>query len=141
MGAAIGPDDAPRLVLAECHPILRHALKTLLQYEGFRIVGEASNGWEAVEQCARLRPEVAVLDLSLPVLNGIDAARAIAEASPGTRLVLLSSYTDARIVLACARAGVRGFVSTANATKDLGRAILAVHQGGTYVGGREIPPC
>jgi DNA-binding NarL/FixJ family response regulator len=55
--------------------------------------------------------------------------------------VLLSSYTDARIVLACARAGVRGFVSTANATKDLGRAILAVHQGGTYVGGREIPPC
>jgi len=139
MGAAIRPANAPRLVLAEDHAVLRRALKTLLQYEGFRIVGEASNGREAVAECARLRPEVAVLDVSLPVLNGIDAARAIAGTSPTTRVVLLTSYAEACILPAFGRAGVRGFVSTANATKDLGRAILAVHQGSLYVGGRVMP--
>ena len=77
-----------RLVLADDHVIVRSGLRNLLFNEGFDIVAEASNGQDAVKQTALLDPDVAVLDISMPLLNGIDAAREIRAASPRTKVIL-----------------------------------------------------
>jgi DNA-binding NarL/FixJ family response regulator len=84
--------DMPlRIVLADDHVIVRQALKLLLDGAGFKIVGEASNGHEAVRLVRELDPDMAVLDVVMPLLNGLDAAREIQQVSPRTKVVLLTS--------------------------------------------------
>ena len=97
-----------RILLADDHVVVREGLKSILRKAGFDVVGEASDGRAAVALCNTVRPDVAVLDVAMPLLNGIEAAREILRDRPGTRIVLLTMYTEESYVLAGLRAGVPG---------------------------------
>ncbi|MGZ7064371.1 MAG: response regulator [Candidatus Angelobacter sp.] len=122
-----------RILLADDHAVLRQGLRALLEREGFEVVGEASDGREAVKLCAKFRPDVALLDVTMPLLNGIDAAREIGKTSPATRLVLLTMHTEDHLVLESLRAGVRGYVLKTRAAAELIQAIRAVCKGEMYL--------
>lgn len=94
-----------QILLADDHPVVRDGLRAILEREGFKVVAEASNGREAVEWAEKLHPEVAVLDLSMPFLNGIDAAREIRRVSPTTRTIMLTMHTERQFILEGLRAG------------------------------------
>jgi two-component system response regulator NreC len=122
-----------RILLADDRQIIRDGLRVLLETEGFTVVGEASNGPEAVRLTQILRPTVSVLDVTMPQLNGVDAARAIRRASPTTKTVLLSMHAHDRDVGEALKAGVRGYVLYSQASADLVQAIREVVRGMTYL--------
>lgn len=122
-----------RIVIADDHTIVRQGLRVLLEAEEFEVVGEASNGREAVRLVEELHPAVAVLDVSMPVLNGIDAAREIGRVSAGTKTVLLTMLTEDRYVLESLRAGVRGYVLKSNSSEELVQAIRDACDGKIYL--------
>src|SRR5438034_3368382 len=99
-----------RVVLADDHVVLRQGVRGLLERHGFEVVAEASDGRTAVELTRQHEPNVAVLDIMMPLLNGIDAARQIVEACPGTQVVMLTALEQERLVTDAVQAGVRGFV-------------------------------
>jgi two-component system, NarL family, response regulator NreC len=122
-----------RIVLADDHLVLRQALRALLAPHGVQVVGEAADGRVAVELVRALRPDAAVLDIMMPLMNGIDAAHEIAEVCPETQVILLTALEDERYVMRGLREGVRGFVLKTQAAEDLIRAIQEVARGGIYV--------
>src|SRR5689334_23285711 len=95
-----------RLLLADDHAMMRDGLRSILTEEGFEVVGEASDGREAVKLGQSLGADIAVLDISMPLLNGIDAAREILKNSPKTKIIILTMHTDDRYILASLRAGI-----------------------------------
>ena len=123
----------PRILLADDHQILRHSLRALLEREGLEVVAEAEDGERAVELTRSLKPDVAVLDLSMPRLNGIDAARALARDESPTRVVLLTVHREEHYVLAALKAGIMGYVLKTQAAADLLQAIREVAAGGLYL--------
>jgi two-component system response regulator NreC len=122
-----------RVLLADDHDVVRQGLRALLERHGFEVVAEASDGGSAVERATALRPDVAVLDVAMPVRNGVDAAREIAAASAATRVILLTALNDTQFVSEALRAGVRGFVTKGQDIEDLVHAIRDVSQGALYV--------
>jgi DNA-binding NarL/FixJ family response regulator len=124
---------AVRVVIADDHEMFREGLKALLEDEGFAFVGEASDGLEAVQLCKAQHPEVAILDLSMPLLNGIFAAQEIKKSSPRTKVVLLTQHTENHMVLSGLRAGVRGYVLKTKASAELVQALRAVCKGEMYL--------
>jgi len=125
--------EVPRLILADDHAMLREGLRAILKEAGFDVVGEASNGQEAVRLSQTLAPDVAVLDISMPLLNGIDAARQILKSSPATKILILTMYTDDRYVLASLRAGISGFMLKSKAASLLVEAIHTVLRGEIFL--------
>ncbi len=121
------------MLLADDHEVIRQGLKALLEQHGFEVVAEVADGRAAVEAARGLRPDVAVLDVAMPELNGVEAAREIARAAAGTRLILLSAVEGAQFVGPALRAGVRGFVMKLQGIDDLVHAIREVFKGGLYV--------
>jgi DNA-binding NarL/FixJ family response regulator len=101
--------------------------------EGFEIAAEASNGREAVDLALKLRPDAVVMDVSMPLLNGIDAAREIQNACPQTQTILLTMYKETQFILGALRAGVKGYVLKTQAASDLVHAIRATLAGETYL--------
>src|SRR2546422_11131651 len=97
-----------RVVLADDHVVLRQGVRALLERHGFEVVAEASDGRTAVELTRQHEPNVAVLDIMMPFLNGIDAARQIVEACPGTQVVMLTALEQERLVTDAVQAGGRG---------------------------------
>src|SRR5438046_4305041 len=124
-----------RVVVADDHVGLRQGVRALLERHGFEGVAEASDGRTAVELTRQHEPNVAVLDIMMPLLNGIDAARQIVEACPGTQVVMLTALEQERLVTDAVQAGVRGVVLKTQAGEDLAQAIQQVWRGGCYVGG------
>ena len=122
-----------RILLADDHVIVRQGLRALLDRERLEVVGEASDGREAVQLAMTLRPEVAVLDLAMPLLNGMDAAREILKTDPRTKVILLTMHTEDRYVLEALRAGVSGYVVKTRAAGDLLQAIREVQRGHFYL--------
>jgi len=122
-----------RVVLADDHEVLRQGVKALLTQHGLQVVAEAADGRAAVEVVREFRPDVAVLDIMMPVLNGIDAAHEIARDCPEIGIVLLTALEDDRYVTNGVRHGVRGFVLKTQAAEDLVLAINEVSRGGLYV--------
>jgi DNA-binding NarL/FixJ family response regulator len=122
-----------RVLLADDHTIVREGLRSLLRREGFMVVGEAADGHEAVALAQQVQPDVAVLDLKMPNLNGLEAARALQEVAPGCRLIVLSMHTGDAYVLEALRAGVKGYVLKSQAWADLVQAIREVLQDRTYL--------
>ena len=92
-----------RILLADDHEIVRQGLRLLLQQEGFEVAGEAANGQEAIRLARESCPDVALLDYGMPLLNGIGAAREIAQACPKTKVILLTMHTDDHYVLEALR--------------------------------------
>jgi two-component system response regulator NreC len=124
---------AVRVVLADDHEIVRQGLRVLLEREGFQCVGEASDGREAARVCEAQHPEVAILDVSMPLLNGIDAAREIIKSNPRTKVVLLTMHTEDNLILESLRAGVTGYVLKTKASNELVQALRAVCRGEMYL--------
>ncbi len=124
---------ATTVFIADDHQIVREGLRALLERGGFKVVGEAANGQDALKMVEQLHPEVAVLDLAMPLLNGIDTAREVARVSAKTRTIILSMHTDSRYILESLRAGAKGFVMKTHAADDLVRAIREAARGGTYL--------
>jgi DNA-binding NarL/FixJ family response regulator len=121
------------VMLADDHPMFRQGLKALLEREGFDVVGEAANGHDAVRMARQLNPGIAVLDIGMPLLNGIDAARDIHKQASDTEVVLLTMYEEEAYVLEALRAGIRGYVLKAQAAADLVGAIREVLRGAVYL--------
>lgn len=113
---------------------MREGLRLLVEREGYRVVGEAGDGREACRMAAELSPEVALLDLSMPVLNGIEAARTLRESCPHVQAIALTVHDDDAHVLAALEAGFRGYVLKAQAAKELVMAIEQVRAGEVYLG-------
>lgn len=122
-----------RILLADDHAVVRQGLKALLERDGFEVVAEADDGRAAVHHARERCPDVAVLDFSMPLLNGLDAAVEIRRLCPRARVVLLTMHTDDHYVLAALRAGVRGYVVKTQASGDLVRAINEVRRGMMYL--------
>jgi DNA-binding NarL/FixJ family response regulator len=121
------------VVIADDHRMFRQGLKYLLEADGFDVVGEAENGQEAIRLTRQHSPHIAVLDYSMPVLNGIDAAKEIQRQSPQTVMVLLTMYNDERYALEALKCAIRGFVLKHQAAADLINAIREVLQGSIYL--------
>jgi two-component system response regulator NreC len=122
-----------RILLADDHTVMRRGLRVLLERQaGFSVVGEAADGAEAVELAAKEKPDVAVLDIGMPTLNGIEAARRIVEKNPSTAVVILSMHSDESYVLRTLKAGARGYLLKDAPESDLINAIHAVHQGKAF---------
>lgn len=122
-----------RILLAEDHVIVLQGLRAILEKEGFEVVGEASDGREAVRLAEKLRPDLAVIDVAMPLLNGVDAAREIMRASPGTRTVMLSVHSEEHYVIEALRAGATGYLVKTKAAQDLVQAIREVSRGAVYL--------
>ena len=123
-----------RILLADDHKIVRQGLRSILsQQEGFQVIAEADNGQEAIQLSGTLSPDVAVLDIGMPLLNGIDAAREIARVNPRTRVILLTMHDEDDFVLKGLRAGVRGYLLKARAAEDLLQAIAIVCKDEVYL--------
>jgi len=124
---------AIRVMVADDHPVVRQGLKFLLAREGFSVVAEAVDGRDALRQAEAARPEVAVLDLAMPHLNGLDAAREIMKISPGTRTIILTQHTEEPYILEALRAGVHGYLLKSQAMPEVIQAIRDVHRGKLYL--------
>jgi DNA-binding NarL/FixJ family response regulator len=123
-----------RVLLADDHPLLRQGLRALLEREGFAVIGEAPDGTEAVQLARKLRPDVAVLDLSMPLLGGLEAARTIqAEGLARRGVVLLTVHREDHYVLEALRAGIRGYVLKSQAPQEVAEALRTVAGGGVYL--------
>lgn len=122
-----------KVLLAEDHQIVREGLRLLLEAAAdIEVVGEAADGRDAVEFCRRLAPEIVIMDLVMPVLSGLEAARQIGRAMPRSKIVVLSSYYDEEGVRQMVALGVRGYLSKQTAATELLEAIRAVRRGDLY---------
>jgi two-component system response regulator NreC len=122
-----------RIVLADDHAVIRRGLRLVLQeQEDFEVVGEASDGREAVSLAESLTPDVVVLDITMPGMNGIEAARLISARQPQTALIVLSMHSDEGYVLRALKAGVRGYLLKEAPESDFIQAIHFVSQGKAF---------
>ncbi len=113
-----------RILLADDHTIIRSGLRLLLEQQpDFKVVAEASDGREAVELVSKHHPEVAVLDIGMPQLNGIEATQQIVSKEPQTQVVILSMHADEGYVLRALKAGARAYILKNSAEADLIRAV------------------
>ena len=121
------------VLLADDHPVVREGLRALLAVEqDMEIVGEAQDGRQAVELARKTSPDVVVMDLAMPVLNGLEATRKLLERAPTTRVLVLSSYADDECVTQLTQAGATGYLTKQAAGNDLAQAIRAVRRGKAF---------
>lgn len=119
-----------RIVIADDHPIVRRGLRTLLKTQGdMELVGEAENGQEAVQMATQLAPDIIVMDLQMPVVDGLSAIRQLQQAAATTRIVVLTSFPDDDRVFSAIKAGATGILLKDSPPKELLDAIRRVHQG------------
>lgn len=124
-----------RVLIADDHPVFRDGLASLLGTQpDVAVVGTAADGAEAVALAAELTPDVVVMDLQMPVLNGIDATRKLAETRPDVRVLVFTMGEEDGTVLAAMRAGARGYLVKGASQDEVARAISTVHAGGLVFG-------
>lgn len=121
------------VLLVDDHTVVRQGLRALLQSEGdIEIVGEAETGREAVQLAKKLLPDVAVIDIAMPLLNGLEATRQITHEVPSTKVLILSSYSDDEYVRQLTDAGATGYLVKQTAANDLLKAIREAYRGNAY---------
>lgn len=124
---------AAGILIADDHALVRRGIcATLADHPRWQVVAEAGNGQQAVELAAQLRPEVAILDLTMPTLNGLDAARAMLATQPELRVLILTVHESEQLIREVFRAGARGYMLKSDAGADLVKAIDALLEGRMY---------
>jgi two-component system response regulator NreC len=127
------PANQIRILLADDHTLMRRGLRLLLESRPeFSVVAEASDGRQAVEQTEAMQPDIAVLDIAMPNLSGIEAAQRVRAVSPRTGIIILSMHADEGYVLRALKAGAMGYLLKDSAEGDLIDAIKSVHAGKTF---------
>ncbi|HEY2457921.1 MAG TPA: response regulator transcription factor [Candidatus Acidoferrum sp.] len=122
-----------RILIADDHEIVRKGVSSLLQSrDNFEICGEASNGEEAVQQARQLDPDLIVLDVTMPILDGISAAKRIRKLKPSTPILILSMHEGREMVRAAKLAGAQAFVTKSDVSSNLLKAVDAVLEGHTF---------
>ena len=122
-----------QVLLADDHQITRDGLRIFLEQQGFKVNADASNGQEAVRLAGELQPDVAVLDLAMPIVNGLEAAREIQKISPKTKTIFLTMHNENHYILEALRSGAKGFVTKTHAAEDLVQAIRDAVRGKMYL--------
>jgi DNA-binding NarL/FixJ family response regulator len=125
--------SAFRILIADDHEIVRRGIRTLLEnHPGWEVCGEAVDGRDAIEKAAQLRPDLALLDVGMPNLNGLDAARQILAAAPRTRVLILTMHESEQIVREVLEVGARGFLLKTDAARDMVSAVEALQRRSTF---------
>src|SRR5271163_4810610 len=122
----------PRILIADDHQLLAGACKSMLEPE-FEVVGIVADGRSLIEQAAKLKPDVIILDIYMPILNGLDAAARIKQNAPAVKLVFLTMSTEADLAAEAFRLGASGYVLKQSAAEELGIAVRKVVQGSSYL--------
>lgn len=123
-----------RVLLCDDHADFRHLVRTVLKEdEHIEIIGEARNGKEGVQKALRLRPDIVLMDLSMPQLTGIEATRRIRRTSKRIKILILSAFDHEGVAARCLDAGASGFIQKYRPLSELGQAIEAVRKGESYV--------
>jgi DNA-binding NarL/FixJ family response regulator len=124
----------PRVLIVDDHAFIRRGVRGILHsFPEWELCGEADNGQDAVRLAEALKPEVIIMDVSMPGLNGLEATRIIRDLLPGTKILLLTLHSSTELVRSAFRAGARGYVLKSDAEHELVRALNVVVGDGTYV--------
>lgn len=123
--------ESVRLLLADDHTMLRQSLRRTMEDEGLEVVGEAGDGDEAARLAEELKPDVVLMDVSMPVLDGVEATRLITEHTPGVAVVMLTMHADADVVARAIKAGAVGYLVKDCTTEELVRTIRQAASGET----------
>jgi DNA-binding NarL/FixJ family response regulator len=127
----------PRVLIADDHAVIRRGVRWILQGSPeWELCGEAEDGQDAVRLAEELQPEIIILDVSMPRMNGVEAARVIRRKIPEARILLLTLHASIELIRSAFRAGVRGYVLKSDAEEDLVQALGVVIRDGTYVSPR-----
>jgi two-component system response regulator NreC len=121
------------ILLADDHPFFRQGLKSLLEKDGFTVVGEGEDGMQAIELAEKFHPDIVILDFSMPRLNGLDAAREIRQVSPRSKMILLTVHREEQYILEAIDAGIKGYVLKSEAPAVIVEAIEEVTRGNAYL--------
>lgn len=129
---------AVRILLADDHEVVRQGLRTILKARpDWEIVGEAENGQQAIDNVRELKPDVVILDITMPVMSGLEATQAICSLRVGTHVLIFTMHDSKSLVKAVRKAGADGYVLKSRAARDLIRAVEAMLGGGTFFGPEE----
>ena len=132
------PHPRVRVLVADDHEVMRMGIRNLLQFRSdWSVCAEASNGQEAVEKALQFHPDVIIMDITMPVMNGLDAARQIAQAQPQIPVILFSLHVSDDLYRHLQVDGIRGAVAKGDAARDLAQAVEAVLGGGTFFPARK----
>jgi DNA-binding NarL/FixJ family response regulator len=132
------PHPRVRVLVADDHEVMRMGIRNLLQFRsGWSVCAEASNGQEAVEKALLSRPDVIIMDITMPVMNGLEAARQISRAQPHIPVILFSMHVSDDVYQHLQADGIRGAVAKADAARDLAQAVETVLKGGTFFPARK----
>src|SRR5271168_4621097 len=124
----------PRVLIVDDHAFIRRGVQTILHsFPEWEFCGEAENGKEAIRLAAELKPELIIMDVSMPGLNGIEATRAIRKTQPDVKIVLLTLHESAELLRSAFRAGARGYLLKTDAEQELVKALTVVIGEGTYI--------
>jgi DNA-binding NarL/FixJ family response regulator len=130
----ISPDKKLRILIADDHELVRRGIRGLLHAQrAWKVAGEAANGREAVEKAKKLRPDVIILDIGMPNLDGLEATRQIREAAPNTEILILTMHESNQMVRRVLEAGARGYVLKSDLAGHLVKAVKGVSKGKVYL--------
>ena len=122
-----------RILVADDHEVVRHGVRSLLEaHPGWEVISEASDGRDAVEKASQLHPDVVILDIGMPNLNGLEATRQILRSHPGARVLILTMHESEQVVREVLEAGARGFLLKSDAGRDLVAAVEALQRNKTF---------
>jgi DNA-binding NarL/FixJ family response regulator len=131
---------AIRILIVDDHPVVRHGLRNLLELQpGWEVIDEAADGVDALEKADRLNPDVILLDVSMPKMNGLEACRLIRKAVPASEILIVTQHDSPQMMREALEAGARGYVVKSNAGRDLLAAVEAVSQHKPFTLGGTLP--